>query len=169
MTLTEVINARSSVRKYKAEKPSRELINEVLNLAHLAPSAVNKQPWHFYVVETAEKLEEVRTSYAREWFRTAPMVIVVTADHNQSWHRADGKDHADIDAAIVTDHITLAAVEKGLSTCWVCNFDVDIITKALNLTTGEEPVVLIPIGYADGNGDVRPKQRKSLEDLTTYI
>ncbi len=169
MTLTEVINARSSVRKYKAEKPSRELINDVLNLAHIAPSAVNKQPWHFYVVETAEKLEEVRTSYAREWFRTAPMVIVVTADHNQSWHRADGKDHADIDAAIVTDHITLAAVEKGLSTCWVCNFDVDIITKALNLTTGEEPLVLIPIGYADGNGDVRPKQRKSLEDLTTYI
>ncbi|MBE6339754.1 MAG: nitroreductase [Bacteroidales bacterium] len=169
MTLTEVINARSSVRKYKAEKPSRELINEVLNLARLAPSAVNKQPWHFYVVETVEKLEAVRAAYARDWFRTAPLVIVVTANHAQSWHRADGKDHADIDAAIVTDHITLAAVEKGLSTCWVCNFDVDIITKALNLTTGEEPVVLIPIGYADGNGDVRPKQRKSLEDLTTYI
>ena len=169
MTLTEIIKHRSSVRKYKSDKPSREVIEKILEVAHWAPSAVNKQPWHLYVAESDKALNALRAAYSRDWINTAPIIIVVTADHDQSWHRADGKDHADIDAAIITDHITLAADDAGLSTCWVCNFDVNIVRNALNLPQNVEPVVLIPIGYKDGEGDTRPKQRKALGELTTYL
>lgn len=49
--------------------------------------------------------------------------------------------------AIAVDHITLAAAEAGLGTCWVCAFDVARAKELLKLPAGIEPVALLPIGY----------------------
>jgi len=167
MDFKSLIKARHSVRKYKPEVLSDELLNEVLDAGRIAPTAVNKQPFVFIVLTEKEKLDAIYQAYPREWFATAPQVIVICGDHQASWKRNDGKDHADIDVAIATDHMTLRAAELGLGTCWVCNFDVEKATKALNLPGHIEPAVLLPIGRPE-EVEVPPKKRKPLSDIVRF-
>lgn len=169
MTLDEIIEGRTSIRKYTTEVPSKEMLGLVAEAARQAPSAVNKQPWRLSIVTNKQKFDELRQAYNREWFATAQAIIVVIGDHSQSWHRADGKDHCDIDVAIATEHIALKATDLGLSTCWVCNFDMEKANAAMGVKQDEEVCVLIPIGYADPDTPVKPHQRKSADDIISYI
>ncbi|MDO4462728.1 MAG: nitroreductase family protein [Bacteroidia bacterium] len=166
MTIDEIVKSRYSVRAYKADAVSDEQIGELLEIAHLAPSACNKQPWQIHVVRSKDMLEKIGESYSRDWFKTAPCVLVLVSDHEASWKRQDGKDHADVDIAILADHITLKAVEMGLGTCWVCNFDREAVVKALGLGEGLEPAVLLPLGVPDV--DAKAKSRKTIEEIVHF-
>ena len=121
MNFLELTKRRCSVRKYASRPVETEKLDYILEAARMAPSAVNYQPWCFLVVKSDKGREKIQSCYPREWFKQAPCYIVVCGDHAQSWKRADGKDHMDIDAAIAAEHICLAAAEQGLGSCWVCN------------------------------------------------
>ena len=165
----ELVEARYSARAYSDRKVEQEKIDYILECARLAPSAVNFQPWRFIIVESEEKRTALHASYAQEWFQQAPLYIVVCGDRSQSWTRKrDGHDHTDIDAAIATEHICLAATEVGLGSCWVCNFRPHVVNEILGLD-GETlyPVAIIPIGYATDTPTL--KKRKSLEEILTRI
>lgn len=168
MDVKDAISTRRSVRLYKADIPSRELINELVDAARLAPTAVNKQPFRLICVTSADLLAKLQESYKRDWIKTAPCIFIVVAEHDKSWHRGlDGKDHADIDAAIATDHITLRATELGLGTCWVCNFDAQKVHTDFNLGEQEEAVVLLPVGYeAD---EAKEKVRREISEVVTFL
>lgn len=166
MTFKELCEARYSVRSYKDEKIPTEKLEYIKECARLAPSAVNKQPWKLHFVTSSDGLSKVVEAYNREWIRTAKSVIMVVAQKDEAWVRkSDGKYHGDIDAAIITEHICLAAAEQGLGTCWVCNFDSALIHESFNLAANEEAVVLIPIGIpADEPSE---KKRKDISDIWT--
>jgi nitroreductase len=119
-------------------------------------------------VTEEEGRKNLHACYPREWMKPIPLFIVICGDHSQSWKRpADGKDHLDVDAGIVTEHICLAAAEKDLGTCIICHFDVSRLHKAFHLPASVEPVAIISIGYpADPELFVQtPKQRKPAGDL----
>lgn len=119
-----------------------------MECVRFAPSAVNKQPWKFRIVRSEEDKKKLQQCYGREWFNTAPLYIVASILHDEEWIRADGKAHGNIDIAIAVEHLCLAATEQGLDTCWVCNFDLEKYNELFNTPEGEEPAVIIPIGYA---------------------
>lgn len=167
MTFRELSEKRFSVRSYTEEEVGDEQLEYVLECARLAPSAVNRQPWHFYVVRSGERKENLRKCYDRDWFRTAPAYIVCTVLHDEEWVRKDGKEHGNIDMAIATEHICLAAAELGLGTCWVCNFDVRLCHQVLSLPVNEEAAVLIPIGHPAV--DVTEKTRKPIDRIVSYL
>lgn len=168
MNVEQAIKERRSVRKYKPEVPSREVLREVLEAARLAPTACNKQPFRIVCVTDKTTLAKLYAAYDREWLKTAPCVMVVMTSHTQSWHRGyDGKDHADVDAAIATDHMTLRATELGLGTCWICNFDPQMVRRDMGIADDEEPVVLLPIGYPDN--EAKPKVRKEEGDVYSFL
>ena len=99
----------------------------------MAPSACNKQPWKWLVVKSDEAKEKLQECYDREWFKTAPMYIVGMRNKQENWVRKeDNKPHGDIDVAIATEHLCLSAAERGLGTCWVCNYDPHDILKLSN-------------------------------------
>jgi nitroreductase len=171
MTFIELVKARQSVRNYKPNLQSKELLEQVLEAARLAPSAVNKQPWKFIVVTESALLKQLYSFYNRDWIETAPACIVVCGDHAESWHRAkDDKDHTNIDTAITIDHLTLQAAELGLGTCWVCNFDAEKCSELFELPSNIEPIALIPIGYPVNEEDLQPneKKRKSLNEIVEW-
>ena len=161
---------RYSVRTYKKELSVEDVkLKYILECVRLAPSAVNYQPWKFLVLKSEEARQKVYPCYDRPWFREAPVIIVCCADHAQSWkRRSDGKDHADVDVAIATEHLCLAAAEQGLGTCWVCNFDAEGIRKAFSLPDNLEPVALVPLGYP-ANEAAPEKTRKSLDEITEEL
>ena len=180
-TLMESINAdpqfyrlateRYSCRKYSSRPVDREMVLAVLDAARLAPSACNKQPWVFTVADknlNPELHAAVAASYGREWAEEAPVLIVVSGIHSQAWHRADGKDHTDVDIAITTEHLCLAAASLGLGTCWICNFDRERLSQALNCPDDVEPVVIIPLGYPADDSVRSPRPRKSLDEIVRW-
>lgn len=167
MKFNDLITSRFSVRSYTSEKVNRSIILEILEAARMAPSAVNFQPWHFIVITEKQDLNSIHEVYHRSWFKEAPVCIVVCADHSQSWKRkSDGKDFADVDAAIAIDHLVLKATELGLGTCWICNFDVELASKKLELSAHIEPIAIIPIGYTTSVAPV--KIRKDLSQLVHW-
>lgn len=169
MNLLELIKNRYSVRSYSQQLVEKEKIDYLLEVARLAPSAVNKQPWRFIVVQSDEKKCALHSCYDRDWFKEAPLYIVICGVHTESWKRGlDNKDHCDIDVAIATEHIVLAAKELGLGTCWVCNFDASKCAKILQLNQDEEAIVILPIGYAKEDTIVE-KKRKNKNEIVSFV
>jgi len=148
MDLLKLISKRRSVREYTTDEIEQDKIDYIMECARLAPSAVNLQPWKFIIVKSAEKKALLHQCYHRDWFLHAPLYIIALGDTAQSWkRRADEKDHGEIDVTIAVEHIALAAVEKGLGSCWVCNFKVDLCKELFNLPENLVPVAILPIGY----------------------
>lgn len=163
-----LVAQRYSCRDYKPEPVSRQLLTQVLETARLAPSACNRQPWVFVVADTPSSREAIIGSYDRPWVRTAPAFIVACGNHDEAWHRAaDEKDHTDVDVSIAVEHICLAASAIGLGTCWVCNFDAELLRQALNLPASLEPIAIIPIGYPTSDAIVE-KKRKTIDDIIVW-
>ena len=119
MELLELSKQRFSARKYTDENVSESDLEYILETVRMAPSACNKQPWKFVVVESEAAKHQLQECYNREWFATAPIYILCLRNKEQNWVRNDGKQHGDIDVAIATEHLCLAAAERGFGTCWV--------------------------------------------------
>lgn len=171
MNFDEVIRKRKSIRKYSDKPVEKEVITALLECARLAPSAVNFQPWKFYVCHSDGIKKAIRESYPRQWFAAAQVYIVACGDHSRSWKRpSDGKDHCDIDVAIAVEHIVLKATDLGLGTCWVCNFDPQKVKEVLHLNDNIEPIVLLPLGYPldEYEADPRSGKRKSLDEIVEW-
>ena len=167
MEFMETALKRHSVRKFKDEVVEREKILQVLEAGRNAPSAVNFQPWHFIVITNEKVKSKIAEVYPVKWFENAPAIIVACGDRSESWKRKDGKDHADIDVAIAVDHMTLAATDIGLGTCWVCAFDERRCHEVLELPPHLEVVALLPIGYPLDE-KVPEKKRKTIEEIVSW-
>lgn len=166
MDFRELIAARYSVRAYRPDPVEEEKLQAVLEAARLAPTAANRQPFQVIVIHTAGRERELQRIYAAAWFAQAPLVLAVCTLPDQAWTRRDGKNYGDVDAAIVMDHIILAATELGLGTCWIAAFDPEAARAVLGLPEGVEPIVFTPLGYPAERP--RPKKRKDLAELVRY-
>lgn len=165
MDFSDLIRTRFSVRTYKPLPVAQEKLDHILEAARLAPTAANRQPFRVIVIHTEGREEELKRIYGQDWFVQPPLVICVCALPDKAWvrKRTDGKNYADVDAAIVMDHIILAATEEGLGTCWIAAFDPEAAREVLELPEDVEPIAFTPLGYADT--EAGPKKRKDLEEL----
>ena len=155
MTVHDVIRIRKSVRSWEDRPVARETLERVLEAARLAPSARNDQEWRFVVVTdegTRTKLTQAANGQA--FVGQAPVVIVACAETDR---RTMSCGHLAflIDTAIAIDHITLAAVEEGLGTCWIGAFDPARIRSILGIPASVEVVELLPLGYPKDHAPVQ--------------
>lgn len=164
MNFLELTQHRHSCRAYSDQPVEQAKLDYVMECVRLAPSAVNKQPWRFVIVDDESGRQALQRCYDREWFTTAPLYVLAVARHDQEWVRADGKAHGNIDVAIAVEHLCLAAAEQGLGTCWVCNFDAAMCRELLRLPATDEPVAIVPIGYP-ASSEVPAKKRKPLAEV----
>ena len=166
----ELAKKRYSVRNYLDKPVEEEKLNYILECGRIAPSAANYQPWKIFVIRKPEMRKEIATTYGRDWLIQAPVILVFCGDHSQGWKRSDGKDHTDIDVSIIVDHITLAAADQDLDTCWICNFDAKRCSEILHLPEHLEPIAYLSLGYR-GKDPVDPTRhltRKPLQDIVIF-
>jgi nitroreductase len=166
MDFARLINARYSVRAYKPDPVPAAILEQVLEAARLAPTAANRQPFRLIVVHTQGREQELRRIYRRDWFIQAPIVICACIVPDEGWVRVDGRSYCDVDAAIIFDHLILAAADHGLGTCWIANFDPKAAREVLHVPDAVEPFLVTPLGYpAD---QPKTKQRRPLSELVHY-
>lgn len=163
MNFSELVIKRYSVRAYKPDPVEDDKLEQVLEVARMAPTAANRQPLRVIVAKTKGREQELKRVYGADWFTEAPIVICVCTVKAESWVRRDGRCYADVDAAIVMDHITLQAADLGLGTCWIGAFDPAAAREVLQIPEGWEPVLFTPLGYpAD---EPREKKRREISEL----
>ncbi len=167
MEFSEVIASRRSVRSYRPDPVEEDKLEAILEAGLLAPTAVNFQPFRIIVAQTRGREAELRRVYDKAWFAAAPIALGVCTIPAQAWSRRDGKNYADVDAAIVMDHMILAAASLGLGTCWIGNFDPIAAREAFKLDSGWEPLVLTPLGYPAEAPAAR--KRKSIADCVIRL
>lgn len=177
MTVTECIETRRSIRKYRPDPVDYSLLESIVALASYSPSWKNTQITRYTAVEDSSLLEEIADRYTPEYnaniIRQAPMLIAVTFIKGRCGFERDGsfstkkKDRwqmFDVGAACQT--FCLAAKDKGLGTVIMGIFDEDGISELLHIPKEQELGALIAIGYPDI--DPAAPKRKSVEELLQY-
>lgn len=171
MELYEGLLTRRSIRKYNPEKKlTKEEILELIRAASYAPSAHNKQPWHYVVIEDKEVMADFRsfqpwTSFAKD----ASCTIILCADMDESFHREkEGWNFAQIDGALAAQNLLLACHAKGLGACF-CGAApmpavIDSLREKFNMPENMLPIAIIPIGYPEETPKV-PQDRLNPEKI----
>lgn len=149
----EVFQKRKSTRSFAPKEIEKEKLDEILEAAHLAPSAGNLKARQVVAVtdkKTRQRLAEA--ALGQSFVAEAPLVLIFSAIPNQSAQKYGerGKDLYSVqDATIAASFAWLQAVALGLSGCWVGAFDEEEVKNILNLDDEKRPVAILPIGYAD--------------------
>ena len=167
MTVMEAIRTRKSVRAYVDKPVEEEKLNSILEAGRLAPSASNRQEWRFVIARglgTRKKLAEAASGQA--FVGKAPIVIVASADTDGHMMKC-GQLCYPIDVAIALDHMTLAAVQLGLGTCWIGMFEEKKVKKILDIPEKIRVVGLMPLGYPVNPSAVE-KKRLPLDRIVKY-
>lgn len=163
----EVIHNRKSVRHFTDQPVSKEQIETLLRAGMAAPTAVNRQPWVFYVVTQRDVLDTLsqQLPYAK-MLTQAQAAIVVCGDMEKAGNLKD-KGYWVQDCCAATENILLAAESIGLGAVWTASYPYDdrtqVVIKALNLPKDHVPLNVIPIGYPTGE-DV-PKNKWKPENI----
>ncbi len=167
MTVMEAIKTRKSIRAYADKPVEEEKLNTILEAGRLAPSASNRQEWRFVIVRGLEAREKLAEAAGGQVFvRQAPLAIVACAETDEHTMKC-GQLSYPIDVAIALDHMTLAAVELGLGTCWIGMFEEKRVKKILDIPERIRVVGLMPLGYPVDPTAVE-KKRLPLERIVRY-
>jgi len=167
MDLFEAIRNRRSVRAFKPDPVSDELLTKILDAARWAPSAGNCQPSDFIIVKDPEvKRELCVAALYQEFIEEAPVNLVVCANEERSagtYGNRGRKMYCLLDAAAAIQNLLLAVHALGLGACWVSAFRNEEVTKVLNLPERVRPIAIIPVGYPAEKP--LPTNRIPLEEL----
>lgn len=166
MELKEAITKRQSIRDYEAKPVPEEKLRNVIEAARLAPSAGNRQPRKFVVVKDGKRRKELaRAANGQTFVGQAPIVIAAVATEPESVMSSGIPSYA-VDVAIAVDHMTLAAVDEGLGTCWIGAFSQQRVREILNIPDKYRVVALLPLGFPTAETTI--KLRKSLGEIVCY-
>lgn len=178
MTAKECILGRRSIRKFKADPVSHELLAQIVETASYAPSWKHTQITRYIAIEgeLKEKIAAEGTSLYPgngKIISSAPVLVAVTVIKNRSGYERDGSFSTPrgdgwqmYDAGVASQTFCLAAYEQGLGTVILGLFDQAPIEAMLQLPEDRELVALIPVGYPY-EAPAAPR-RKPVEDLLSY-
>ena len=168
MKFIDLIKNRYSCRAFAAQEVEQEKVDLILEAGRIAPKAVNKQPVHIWAVSRPETLEATkgvtRSNYG------APLILVVGCRPAEAWvRRYDGKNGAEVDAAIVATHLMLAAENECLATLWVGSFDPVLLRNILPGAGAYDLVAMINVGYPapESQPSAMHHVRKTMGELVT--
>ena len=173
MDFWQAIESRHSVRAFDTRYDvDAKAITRILQAAVLAPSAGNRQPWHFVVVRRPQVCQRLADAAGGQRFiAQAPVVIVVCTDAELSAERYGERGKAlycKQDTAAATEHILLAATALRLGSCWVGAFDDSAVITVLQLSANLHPVAIVPVGVP-AKPSQRTTSRRELSEIVTYV
>ena len=167
MHVCEAISGRRSVRSYRAEPVSRELLDRLVDAGRWAPTAGNAQPWYFVVLDDPERITRLK-SISPGMFSSPAFVVAVCVDREAGVKKMgpQGEELALMDACMAAQNILLAAHALGLGSCVIRSFHRQAAALLLGCTGGVVPELLIAGGYP-GNSP-QPPRRKELPQVRFF-
>ncbi len=125
----------------------------------MAPSAAGKQSWELVLVNDPKiKADLVPICKNQKFVEECPVFLAAVEDPEQKWSK--------VDATIMMDHITLAAHDNGLGTCWIGAYDKEKVGALLGVPPNRSVCICMTLGYPDESPEAR--NRKSIEELVHH-
>jgi nitroreductase len=155
------IMTRTSIRAFTDQPVDEAIVEKILRAGMSAPTAVNRQPWAFVVVNEREQMERLREVHPyAQMLKTAQLAIVVCGDMERALPGAS-QAYWIQDASAATENILLAAHGLGLGAVWCGVYpNPDVLPKVkevLGLPSSIVPLNIIPIGYPAENPTPKDK------------
>ena len=164
------IMTRASIRKYTDQPVSKADIETLLRAGMAAPTAVNKQPWHFVAVTDKAKLKELAGNRGRMLEQCA-LAIVVCGDMDKALP-GKGQAYWIQDCSAATENILLAANALGLGAVWTGVYPMDdrvaAVSKAVKLPETIVPLCVIVIGHPAENPTPKDKWKPENVSYNEY-
>ena len=166
MEFLQLTKERYSCRMLTDKPVEQEKIDKIIECANLAPTAVNKQPFKLWLMQSEKAVENIKkvTTYTFG----ANLFLVVGGNPSESWVRSfDNRNFADVDASIVATQIMLAVHDLGLASTWVGKFDAPLLKNIYPEMSDYDLVAIFPIGYPSDNAEPSPRhcQRKNVAEI----
>jgi nitroreductase len=166
MKVMEAIEGRRSIRDYDDRSVPEEKLKRVLEAARLSPSASNRQDRKFVVVRDEARRQTLsQAAFGQVYVAQAPVVIAAVST-NPGYVMACGVPSFSIDLAIAIDHMTLAAVNEELGTCWIGAFHQDKVKNILGIPKKYTVAALLALGFPRETPQRTP--RKALDEIVSY-
>jgi nitroreductase len=170
MDFIKLATDRFSTRDFSEKKIEEKKLEIIKEAARVAPTAKNNQPQILYLLKSEEALKKIRENTRCAF--NAPAVFAICIDETKQWKQPfTGEYMGNVDAAIVTTHMMLAAESIGLGSCFVCYFDVEKFKKDFDIPEYIKPVALLPVGYKSDSCEPAERHflRNEIEDFITEL
>jgi len=160
MDVKEAIEKRKSVRAYSDYEITQAEFGTLIDAVRLAPTAKNLQPCKLVIVRGPLVKENLARACGERMFiaQASAVFCIVVNESISRW--------TNIDAAIALGHVALQAVELGLATCWIGDFNEEMVKEILKVPAHLKVVALMPIGKAAEDPERRP--RKEAKEFVYY-
>ncbi|MBN1683715.1 nitroreductase family protein [Candidatus Bathyarchaeota archaeon] len=159
MSCINLILNRKSIRKYKKEPIPETIRDKIIEAGRQAPSAANRQPWHFILVTDSAVKDELSKSRFSSFIKDASFIIVgVCLPYDQV-----SKIWGVVDVTIALQNMVLAAEVQGVGSCWIGGFNENEVKALFNIPLEAKVVALISFGFPDEKPSIR--QKKELQEI----
>ncbi len=185
MNTIEAIENRRSIRNFKADKISKEIVEDILNCGRLAPSAKNRQPWYFVIVqdEMKNKIADMMINYTinkddtnerkklgcassvnptANVIKQAPILVLVFREKNDNWIIGDN-----LSIGACVENMCLRATDLGIGSLWIR--DIVYVSEDVAKMLGHGDLELncaVLFGVPNQNPKQRP--RKELKEIMEW-
>ena len=166
----ELAKARYSVLGFDGCDIPQEDIDKIIEAGIAAPTGVNYQPIKIWVFRSPEAREKLLSCTKMKFIEPAKVIFAVGADPSQAWTRPfDGKNIADVDAAIVITHMMLEIHDLGYGSTWIGHFDVNALAELYPETKNYSMVGLLPVSGIAMEPSERHTKRKPVSKIVTEL
>lgn len=186
METLKAIEERRSIRNYTKDKISKEIVEDILNCGRLAPSAKNRQPWFFVIVqeEIKDKIADMMINYTNNndeddvrnvlghkssvsptanVIKQAPILVLIFREKNDNWIIGDN-----LSIGACVENMCLRATDLGIGSLWIR--DIVYVASDVADMLGHSDLELncaLSLGYSNQSPKMRP--RKKLEDIIEWF
>jgi len=157
MEVFEAVSTLLAVRSYESRPVPPEIVRRIVEAGRLTGSSMNRQPWHFIVVENPETLRQLGAlATTGPYIAQAPLAIVVAIEKTR---------FAVSDASRAIQSMMLTAWEAGVGSNWVGFQGLEEVKQLLGIPDHLEILAIVPFGYPAQTVGRGKKKRKALAEV----
>jgi nitroreductase len=151
METKSAILKRKSCRKYIEKSLDHETVKAILEAGMAAPSAINRQPWEFYIIKNKEVQKTLKDAMPYSKYNSDLLIVVAGNLLKEIFIKSQEFFVEDCSAAI--ENMLIRATDLGVASCWTAIYPdekrMDSVRTILNIKKSIIPFAIVHFGYSD--------------------
>lgn len=162
MSFIDTVLSRRSIRRYEKQDIPKDVLDKILEAGRQAPSAGNKQPWHFIVLSDYDIKEKLSHGKWNTFVKDSAITIVGCGYIGDEY----GRKWSTVDISIALQNMVIAAWGLGIGSCWIGDFKEVEVKSLLNIPEDRKVIALVTFGYPAEK--IESRQKKPMDEIVSY-